>query len=103
MAFTTLVLFQMFNVLNARSDEHSAFRGLFTNRWLWARCRLVGRPAVGVVTVPVLQQAFSTTALSVDDWLRCTIIASTVLWFRELEKAIGRLVRRLRRAPATGN
>ena len=25
MAFTTLVLFQMFNVLNARSDERSAF------------------------------------------------------------------------------
>ena len=36
MAFTTLVLFQLFNVFNARSDERSAFVGLFTNRWLWA-------------------------------------------------------------------
>ena len=33
MAFTTLMLFQLFNVLNARSDETSAFAGLFTN-WL---------------------------------------------------------------------
>ena len=63
MAFTTLVLFQLFNVFNARSDERSAFRGLFTNRWLWA--------AVGVVaarcrwrssTLPFLQQAFATDA-----------------------------------------
>ena len=35
MAFTTLMLFQLFNVFNARSDEESAFRGLFDNRWLW--------------------------------------------------------------------
>ena len=31
MAFTTLMLFQMFNVLNARSDERSAFVHMFTN------------------------------------------------------------------------
>ena len=31
MAFTTLMLFQMFNVLNARSDERSALVHLFTN------------------------------------------------------------------------
>ena len=38
MAFTTLMLFQVFNVINARSDERSAFEGLFTNRWLlWMR------------------------------------------------------------------
>ena len=35
MAFTTLMLFQLFNVFNARSDETSAFTGLFTNVWLW--------------------------------------------------------------------
>jgi Ca2+-transporting ATPase len=34
MAFTTLMLFQMFNVVNARSDERSAFAHIFTNKWL---------------------------------------------------------------------
>ena len=43
MAFTTLMLFQLFNVFNARSDERSAFRGLFTNRWLWAAVGAVAR------------------------------------------------------------
>ena len=36
MAFTTLMLFQLFNALNARSDEHSAFLGLSRIGWLWA-------------------------------------------------------------------
>ena len=40
MAFTTLMFFQLFNVFNARSDERSAFRGLFANRWLWAAIAL---------------------------------------------------------------
>ena len=30
MAFTTLMMFQIFNTLNSRSDDQSAFRGLFT-------------------------------------------------------------------------
>lgn len=34
MAFTTLMVFQFFNVFNARPEERSAFEGLFTNVWL---------------------------------------------------------------------
>jgi Cation transporting ATPase, C-terminus len=34
MAFTTLVLFQLFNDPNARSDERTAFHRLFRNQWL---------------------------------------------------------------------
>ena len=40
MAFTTLVLAQLFNCFNARSERASAFRGLFTNLWLWAAVAL---------------------------------------------------------------
>ncbi len=35
MAFTTVVFFSLFTVFNARSDERSAFEGLFSNKWLW--------------------------------------------------------------------
>ena len=31
----TLMMFQIFNVFNARSDEQSAFHGFFRNNWLW--------------------------------------------------------------------
>jgi Ca2+-transporting ATPase len=90
MAFTTLMLFQMFNVLNARSDERSAFVHLFTNRWLWAA--LVGSVLmqVLVVSVPFLRNAFGTTLLTARDWLFCTAIASAVVWLREANKALTR-------------
>ena len=93
MAFTTLMLFQLFNVLNARSDTTSAFARLFTNRWLWAALGLSLALQVLVIYTPFLQQAFSTTGLSVRDWLACLGVASSVLWMRELNKAVGRAMR----------
>ena len=90
MAFTTLMLFQLFNVLNARSDERSAFHGLFHNVWLWSALGLSLALHVAVIYVPFLQSAFSTTGLSLSDWLRCTAVASSVLWLRELSKLITR-------------
>ena len=90
MAFTTLVLFQTFNVINARSDERSAFRGLFTNRWLWLAIILSVVLQAAVVYLPLLQRAFSTVGLSLGDWLRCAGVASSVLWLREMSKAITR-------------
>jgi Ca2+-transporting ATPase len=88
MAFTTLMLFQMVNVVNARSDEHSAFAHLFTNRWLWMA--VAGSVALQVVVVyaGVLQRAFGTVDLTLGDWLRCLAVASSVLWVRELVKMI---------------
>ena len=62
MAFTTLMLFQLFNVFNARSDERSAFDGLFSQPLAVGGHRPVARAARGVIYVPFLQQAFSTTA-----------------------------------------
>ena len=96
MAFTTLMLFQMFNVLNARSDRQSAFVHLFTNGWLWAA--LAGSIALQllVVYVPFLQRAFRTVALAASDWIVCLAVASSVLWLREGSKLIGRITARRR-------
>lgn len=90
MAFTTLMLFQIFNVFNARSDEDSAFQGLFANHWLWLAVALSLLLQVVVVYTPFLQQAFSTVSLSLGDWLLCIAVASSVLWLREASKLIMR-------------
>jgi Ca2+-transporting ATPase len=90
MAFTTLVLFQLFNIFNARSDEHSAFRGLFRNPWLWNAIGLSLALHLLVIYLPFLQNAFSTTALNAKDWLFCAVVASSVLWLRELSKLVAR-------------
>jgi P-type Ca2+ transporter type 2C len=90
MAFTTLMLGQLFNVFNARSDERSAFTGLFSNRWLWGAVALSVVLQALVIYVPFLQRAFSTVALTPGDWLRCVAVASSVLWLRELSKVFVR-------------
>ena len=90
MAFTTLMLFQLFNALNARSDERSAFVGLFSNRWLWAAIGVSVLLQVAVLGIPVLQRAFGTVALDTSDWLRCLAVASSVLWIQEATKLSAR-------------
>jgi Ca2+-transporting ATPase len=94
MAFTTLVFFSLFTVFNARSDERSAFVGLFSNTWLWGAVLVSLVLQAAVVYLPFLQQAFSTVGLSVGDWLRCAAVASSVLWLRELSKVVTRATSR---------
>jgi Ca2+-transporting ATPase len=101
MAFTTLMLFQTFNVFNARSDERSAFAELFTNRWLWGAVLLSLALQFAVIYTPFLQQSFSTVNLSIGDWLVCIAVASSVMWLRELSKVITRIVKgRIRQTPS---
>jgi Ca2+-transporting ATPase len=90
MAFTTLVLFQLFNVLNARSDSRSAFRRLFDNPWLWGALAFSLGLQFAVIYLPFLQRAFDTVALSLTDWGLCVLVGSSVLWLRELSKWISR-------------
>ena len=90
MAFTTLMLFQIFNVVDARSDERSAFTRLFTNQWLWLAIGVSVLLQVAVVYVPLLQRAFGTVPLSAIDWVRSVAVASSVLWLTEVKKALVR-------------
>jgi Ca2+-transporting ATPase len=90
MAFTTLVLFQLFNVFNARSDERSAFNHLLTNPWLWLAVGVSIALQAAVVYIPVLQRAFGTVPLGIIDWVRCASVASLVLWLREVSKVFER-------------
>ena len=93
MAFTTLVLAQLFNCFNARSDRTSAFRHLFGNRWLWGAIALSAALQVAVVHVPFLGDAFGTAPLGVEDWLICIGLASIVLWAGEARKLAARWLR----------
>jgi len=98
MAFTTLMLFQVFNAFNARSPVYSAFRGLFSNRWLWAAVSLSVALHALVIYVPFLQVAFGTVTLDGWDWARSIAVASSVLWIAEVAKFLTRPPR----APGAG-
>jgi magnesium-transporting ATPase (P-type) len=92
MAFTTLVLAQLFNCFNARSDRVSAFRQLFANRLLWAAIAVSLLLQIAVVQVSFLNDAFDTTPLAAGDWLVCAGLASVVLWAGEARKLVARRV-----------
>ena len=85
-AFTVLVLAQLFNAFNARSESASAFRGLFDNPWLWAAVALGVVLQVAVVQWQLLNVAFSTVPLTAGQWGLCVAMGSAVLWFSELRK-----------------
>jgi Ca2+-transporting ATPase len=92
MAFTTFVLFQVFNAFNARVEEGSTFNAnFFRNRYLWVAL-------VGVVVLQVLavqwapaHGIFDVDTLSLADWLRATIVASSVLVIEEFRKLVLRI------------
>jgi Ca2+-transporting ATPase len=93
MAFTTLMLFQLFDVYNCRSRRRSAFDGLFENKWLIVAVAFSLLTHVLVIYVPVLQAAFHTVPLSASDWLVATGIGATLLIGMELAKVVLRVKR----------
>ncbi|MEL6890941.1 MAG: cation-transporting P-type ATPase, partial [Actinomycetota bacterium] len=93
MLFTTVVLAQVFNAFNSRSDRVSAFRDPFANRLLWLAVVVTVVLQVAVVHVPTLNRAFDTTPLDLGRWLICFALASCVLIVDEIRKAIARVRR----------
>ncbi|QDG94350.1 cation-translocating P-type ATPase (plasmid) [Rhizobium sp. NIBRBAC000502774] len=92
--FTVLVLAQLFNCFNARSETTSAFRHLFANRWLWVAIGVSVILQIAVVNIGPLNVAFGTVPLPFEQWLVCIALGSSVLWFGEIRKWTMRRLRR---------
>ncbi len=81
-----LVLAQLFNCFDARSDRTSSFVNPFVNRWLWGSIALAVLLQVAVVHLAWLNVAFGTVPLTLEQWALCTAMTSAVLWASELRK-----------------
>ncbi len=91
MAFTTLMLFQMFNVLNQRSEHTSLFAvGVFRNYLLWVAIIISVGLQFAVVYLPFLQHLFGTVSLGAKDWLIAVGVSASVLVFGEIVKLLKR-------------
>ena len=91
-AFTTFVLFQFFNVFNARNEKGSAFNAqFFKNRMLWSA--LLGTLLLQALAVhwPVASKIFGTTGMAWTDWGIAAGVASSVLLLEEGRKLFFRL------------
>jgi Ca2+-transporting ATPase len=86
MTFATLVLIEFFKAYSYRSDRHSVLEGMLSNKWLnlaivWELLMLML-----VVNVPFLQDAFNTTSLSAEEWLRVAGLAFLIVPVLETTK-----------------
>ena len=86
MAFTTLMMYQLFDVYNCRSRRRTAFKGFFENKWLIVAIAFSLGTHILVIYVPALQTAFHTVPLSATDWIVATGVASTLLFALEIAK-----------------
>ncbi|MBT4823684.1 calcium-translocating P-type ATPase, SERCA-type [Candidatus Woesearchaeota archaeon] len=87
-AFTTLMMFQMFNVINCKTLKESVFKkGLLSNVWLLVAI-VISVLLQFIVLYTPLSKVFHTTAIGLFDWILIIVVTSSVLWFGELFKFI---------------
>ena len=98
MTFSVFIVYQLFNVMNCRSNEESVFElGLFSNRAInyallistglllfFVQLSQVSIPVIGIEIGSLL----STNTLSQNDWTVVVLIASSVFIIEEFRKFI---------------
>ena len=89
LAFTSFVLFQFFNIFNARAEHGSTFnRHFFANGKLWTALAGVVLLQIVVVHWAPAQAIFDTVDLTLLEWSLATAVASSVLVLEELRKLL---------------
>lgn len=101
LAFTGLVLFELFNAFNCRSLGEPLSRvGVFSNKYLVFGLSAALLLQLGAIYHPTLQQMFSTVSLGGWDWLALLLVAPWVIVAAEIQK---RLLAKYRRdGPGAG-
>jgi len=93
-AFTTFVLFQLFNAYNCRSFVRSVFSlGLFSNLYLLLSVAGSLITQLVVIFLPFLQRVFRTAPLTGHQLCMCVAVGSSVFIFDELWKLFARLAK----------
>ena len=97
LAFTTFVLFQFFNVFNARNENGTSFNAhVFDNSMLWGSLAgVVGLQAVAVHWPPAMS-IVGTHGMAPADWGIAIAVASSVLVLEEGRKLLAKLLAHLR-------
>ncbi len=87
-AFTTLVMFEMFAVVGSRSLHPFAKLNIFSNKWLAAGIIASVSIQIAVVYWQPFQVFFQTSALNIVDWLRILLVSSLGFFIMEFGKIL---------------
>lgn len=86
-AFATIILFELFHSLNARSWSRSVFsRDFFSNKYLIGSIALSALLTIIVIYWAPLQRIFGTTGLTFMDWIPVVCVSASILAYMELKK-----------------
>jgi P-type Ca2+ transporter type 2C len=89
MAFVTLVVFQLWNVLGCKSVERSALsRSTFNNPYIWAAIGVSFALLAVIMYLPFLRDLFDIVPLSAQDWALVLVWTLPVLLVVELRKLL---------------
>ena len=91
LSLTVLVLIEMFNSLNALSENSAMWVvGIFSNLWLWAAIFVSMALHALILYVPFLMKIFSTVELDFKDWILVIVFSFPVVIIEEILKYISR-------------
>lgn len=91
LTFVTLVMIELFNCFNCRSERLSLFRvGAFKNKWLVAAVAASFLITLPLLYVPFLHQPFHTYPLGFSDWSVVLLAGASVLVAAELAKFVAK-------------
>lgn len=94
-AFVLLIIIQMVNAFNSRSETNSIFKlGIFSNIYLFGAIAISVLTTVAFVEIPFIQNYLHTTGLNLADWAIVVASSLLVLLIEELRKLIVRHNRR---------
>ncbi|MBW2967371.1 HAD-IC family P-type ATPase [Candidatus Woesearchaeota archaeon] len=86
-AFATIIFFELFHALNAKSWSRSVFsKEFFSNMYLIGSIALSAALTVIVIYWAPLQRIFGTTGLTVMDWVPVVCVSASILAYVELKK-----------------
>jgi len=90
-ALSTLVMVEMFNVLNSVSEKESILTVTpFQNRYLLASIMLSISAHCCILYIPLIQSWFNVQPISITDWLLIIALSSPVILLEELLKIVTR-------------
>ncbi len=90
LAFTALVIIQLFNAFNARSFHNSVFK--LRSLWqLWGSIVVSMLLVIAILYLPLFQKVFRTTGLNLNEWGIVIGAGVLVLFVEEMRKLIWRM------------
>jgi Ca2+-transporting ATPase len=85
-AFSTLIMFQLFRGLGSRSDLPMNKIGFFTNKRLLIAIASSVILLLMIIYLPIFNPLFKTVPLNIIDWLRILVVSSSIFIILEIWK-----------------